>query len=36
VPEAVVLEQIERFGKEVLPAFKGSKIEVKAEPALAK
>jgi hypothetical protein len=35
VPEAVILEQLERFAKDVMPAFKGSKIEVK-EAALAK
>ena len=34
VPEAVILEQVERFSKEVMPAFKG-KVEVK-ETALAK
>jgi alkanesulfonate monooxygenase SsuD/methylene tetrahydromethanopterin reductase-like flavin-dependent oxidoreductase (luciferase family) len=35
VPEAVVLEQLDRFAKEVMPAFKNSKITL-AEPALAK
>ncbi len=35
VPEAVILEQLERFAKEVMPAFKGKTLEVKA-PALAK
>src|SRR5271154_26631 len=35
VPEAVALEQLERFAKEVMPAFKGRKIEVKT-PELAK
>src|ERR1700712_921447 len=35
VPEAVILEQLERFAREVMPAFKGQKLEVKA-PALAK
>jgi hypothetical protein len=35
VPEAVVLEQLERFSKEVMPAFKNSNIQLK-EPALAK
>src|SRR5580692_296656 len=35
VPEAVALEQLERFAKEVMPAFKGRKVEVKT-PALAK
>ena len=34
VPQAVILEQVERFAKEVMPAFKG-KVEMKA-PALAK
>jgi hypothetical protein len=34
VPEAVILEQVERFAKEVMPAFKGSRVEVKeAAPA---
>ena len=35
VPEAVALEQLERFAKEVMPAFKGRKVEVKT-PELAK
>ena len=35
VPEAVALEQLERFAKEVMPAFKDTKVEVK-QPALAK
>jgi alkanesulfonate monooxygenase SsuD/methylene tetrahydromethanopterin reductase-like flavin-dependent oxidoreductase (luciferase family) len=35
VPESVILEQVERFAKEVMPAFKGSAVEVK-QPALAK
>jgi alkanesulfonate monooxygenase SsuD/methylene tetrahydromethanopterin reductase-like flavin-dependent oxidoreductase (luciferase family) len=35
VPEAVILEQVERFAKEVMPAFKGKTVEVK-QPALAK
>src|SRR6195952_5202205 len=35
VPEAVILEQLERFAKEVMPAFKEKQLEVKA-PALAK
>jgi alkanesulfonate monooxygenase SsuD/methylene tetrahydromethanopterin reductase-like flavin-dependent oxidoreductase (luciferase family) len=35
VPESVILEQVERFAKEVMPAFKGKALEVKA-PALAK
>jgi alkanesulfonate monooxygenase SsuD/methylene tetrahydromethanopterin reductase-like flavin-dependent oxidoreductase (luciferase family) len=34
VPQAVILEQVERFAKEVMPAFKG-RVEVKS-PALAK
>jgi len=34
VPEAVALEQLERFAKEVMPAFKGRKLEVKT-PELA-
>src|SRR6202789_2142571 len=29
VPEAVALEQLERFAKDVMPAFKGRKVEVK-------
>ena len=29
VPEAVALEQLERFAKGVMPAFKGRKVEVK-------
>ena len=33
VPETVALEQLERFAKEVMPAFKGAKA---AQPALAK
>ena len=32
VPEAVALEQLKRFAKEVMPAFNGTKG---AEPALA-
>ena len=35
VPEAVALEQLERFAKEVMPAFKNRKVEVKT-PELAK
>ena len=35
VPEAVALEQLERFAKEVMPAFRNRKLEVKA-PELAK
>jgi hypothetical protein len=35
VPQSVILEQVERFAKEVMPAFKGKTLEVK-EPALAK
>src|ERR1700712_1439365 len=35
VPQAVILEQLERFAKEVMPAFKEKKLEVKS-PALAK
>ena len=35
VPEAVSLAQVERFAKEVMPAFKGSTVEV-TEAALAK
>jgi alkanesulfonate monooxygenase SsuD/methylene tetrahydromethanopterin reductase-like flavin-dependent oxidoreductase (luciferase family) len=35
VPEAVALEQLERFAKDVMPAFKGRKVEAKA-PELAK
>ncbi len=36
VPEALALEQLERFAREVMPAFSNTKLEVKAEPALAK
>ena len=32
VPQAVALEQLERFGTEVMPAFKQATV---AEPALA-
>jgi alkanesulfonate monooxygenase SsuD/methylene tetrahydromethanopterin reductase-like flavin-dependent oxidoreductase (luciferase family) len=35
VPEKVVLEQLERFAREVMPAFQNSKIQL-AEPALVK
>ncbi len=35
VPKSVILEQIERFAKEVMPAFKGKSLELK-EAALAK
>jgi alkanesulfonate monooxygenase SsuD/methylene tetrahydromethanopterin reductase-like flavin-dependent oxidoreductase (luciferase family) len=35
VPQSVILEQVERFAKEVMPAFKSSRLEVKA-PAMAK
>ena len=35
VPEAVALEQLDRFAKEVMPAFKNRKAEVKT-PELAK
>ena len=35
VPQAVILEQVERFAKEVMPAFKGSSVDIK-QPALAK
>jgi len=35
VPKALALEQLERFAKEVMPAFKNTKVEVK-EAALAK
>ncbi|MEA2736946.1 MAG: hypothetical protein QOH05_253 [Acetobacteraceae bacterium] len=35
VPEAVILEQLERFAKEVMPAFKDSRIDSK-EPAMVK
>ena len=35
VPESEALEQLERFAAEVMPAFKGSRVEVK-ETALAK
>src|ERR1700704_4817329 len=35
VPEAVALEQLERFAKEVMPAFKNRKVEAKT-PELAK
>jgi hypothetical protein len=35
VPEAVILEQLERFAKEVMPAFKGSRVEVR-QPAMAR
>ena len=33
VPKAVILEQLERFAKEVMPAFRRSPVEVR-EPAL--
>jgi alkanesulfonate monooxygenase SsuD/methylene tetrahydromethanopterin reductase-like flavin-dependent oxidoreductase (luciferase family) len=33
VPQSVALEQLERFAKEVMPAFKGAKV---ATPAMAK
>ena len=35
VPEAVILEQVERFAKDVMPAFKGSRIDIQ-EPEMAK
>jgi alkanesulfonate monooxygenase SsuD/methylene tetrahydromethanopterin reductase-like flavin-dependent oxidoreductase (luciferase family) len=35
VPESVILEQLERFAKEVMPAFKSGTLDVK-QPALAK
>jgi alkanesulfonate monooxygenase SsuD/methylene tetrahydromethanopterin reductase-like flavin-dependent oxidoreductase (luciferase family) len=35
VPQSVILEQVERFAKEVMPAFKTAKIPQK-EPTLAK
>lgn len=35
VPQSVILEQVERFAKEVMPAFKSSRLEVKT-PAMAK
>jgi hypothetical protein len=35
VPESVILEQVERFAKEVMPAFKGHTLHVQ-EAALAK
>jgi hypothetical protein len=35
IEDAVKLEQVERFAKEVMPAFKGSRVDVK-QPALAK
>jgi alkanesulfonate monooxygenase SsuD/methylene tetrahydromethanopterin reductase-like flavin-dependent oxidoreductase (luciferase family) len=35
VPRTVILEQLERFAKEVMPAFKGAAAEAK-QPALAK
>jgi hypothetical protein len=35
VPEAVALDQLELFAKEVMPAFKNRKVEVKT-PELAK
>jgi hypothetical protein len=35
VPQSVILEQLERFAKEVMPAFKGGTMDAK-EPALAK
>lgn len=35
VPRAVILEQLERFAKEVMPAFQGSRIQAQ-EPALAR
>jgi alkanesulfonate monooxygenase SsuD/methylene tetrahydromethanopterin reductase-like flavin-dependent oxidoreductase (luciferase family) len=34
VPKAVILEQVERFAKEVMPAFTGSRVEVR-EPVAA-
>jgi len=30
-PLAVALEQLERFAKEVMPAFRGAKVAVAAE-----
>ena len=30
VPKSVILEQVERFASEVMPAFKGKTLEVKA------
>ena len=35
VPETVILEQLERFAKEVMPAFKGSRINIQ-EAEMAK
>jgi alkanesulfonate monooxygenase SsuD/methylene tetrahydromethanopterin reductase-like flavin-dependent oxidoreductase (luciferase family) len=35
IPQAVALEQLERFSKDVMPAFKNRKVELKT-PALAK
>ena len=34
VPESVILEQLERFAKEVMPAFKGSHIETRQPEAV--
>jgi hypothetical protein len=37
VPETLALEQLERFAKEVVPAFKGAKAAQRAPaPAFAK
>jgi alkanesulfonate monooxygenase SsuD/methylene tetrahydromethanopterin reductase-like flavin-dependent oxidoreductase (luciferase family) len=36
VPEKAALEQLERFGKEVMPAFKGAKAPARREPVPAK
>jgi alkanesulfonate monooxygenase SsuD/methylene tetrahydromethanopterin reductase-like flavin-dependent oxidoreductase (luciferase family) len=36
VPQSEALEQLERFAKEVIPAFRNVKVEAKVEPALAK
>src|SRR5215475_3545974 len=36
VPEKIALEQLERFAKEVMPAFTGAKARKAPEPALAK
>jgi len=35
VPESLILEQLEQFSRDVMPAFKGSRVDVQ-QPALAK
>jgi alkanesulfonate monooxygenase SsuD/methylene tetrahydromethanopterin reductase-like flavin-dependent oxidoreductase (luciferase family) len=35
VPQSVILEQLERFAKEVMPAFKSSRVEVR-QPEMVK